>query len=188
MKFSTIFMLFGFVAVVPVQAADSATAGASDSVRRVLTVTEDQFLSAAEAMPERLYGFTPPGDGFEGVRTFAEQVKHVACGQFAFFSEIDHKVPPEHCEKGGPVKASTKPELLQYLRESFAYGNRVLAAMTDTSAREQVQGQYWGNNASLTVAIAAVWHIADHYGQIVPYLRLNNIVPPPTKQYPLAVR
>ena len=185
MKFTTVMLLFS--AGTAVQAADASRSGA-ESVSRVLQVAESQFLSAAEAMPEKLYSFAPSGTGFEGVRTFAEQVKHVACGQFAFFNEIEHKTPPEHCEKGGPAKASTRSELLQYLRDSFEYGNKVLAAMTDASAQEKVQGQYWGNNSALTVATAAVWHLADHYGQIVPYLRLNNIVPPPTAKYPVVVR
>lgn len=109
--------------------------------------------------------------------------------QFCFFNEIDHKAPPAHCENGGPAKAATKAELIQYLRDSFDYGNKVLAAMTDTSAKEKVPpGQYWGNNTSLTVAIAAVWHIADTYRQLIPYLRMNNIVPPATVQAPLKVR
>jgi hypothetical protein len=106
-------------------------------------------------MPEKLYSFAPPGRGFEGVRTFAEQIKHVACNQFPFFNEIEHQIPLEDCAKGRPAKASTKSELVQYLRDSFEYGNKVLAAMTKTSAQEKVQGQYWGNNTSLTVAIAA---------------------------------
>jgi len=139
-------------------------------------------------MPAKLYNFAPSGFGFAGVRTFAEQVKDVECGNFGLFSEIDHKTPPAHCEKGGAAKASTKPEILKYLGESFDYGNRVLAAMTDTSAQVKVQDPYCGNNTNLTVAIGAVWHIADHYGQLAPYLRLNNIVPLPTKQYPSAVR
>jgi hypothetical protein len=183
MKLSPMLLLFGFAAIPSLPAAD-----ASASVSRVLQFTESQFLSAAEAMPEKLYNFAPPGPGFEGVRTFAEQVKHVACGTFAFFNEIEHKTPPEHCEKGGPSRASTKAELLQYLRASFDYGNKVLAAMSDASGQEKVEGQYWGDNTSLTVAVAAVWHIADHYGQIVPYLRMNRIVPPPTSQYPQSVR
>jgi DinB superfamily len=174
--------------IVPATAAEAPPASASDSIKIVLQVTESQFLSAAEAMPEKLYGFAPTGPGFEGVRTFAEQIKHVACNTFAFFNEIEHKTPPENCEKGGPAKAATKSELIQYLRDSFDYGNKVLAAMTDASAKETVEGQYWGNNTSLTVAVAAVWHMADHYGQLVPYLRMNKIVPPPTEQYPLKVR
>jgi hypothetical protein len=38
------------------------------------------------------------------------------------------------------------------------------------------------------IAVAAVWHIADHYGQIVEYLRMCGIVPPGTQQYGLKVR
>src|SRR5262249_22475826 len=148
-------LLLGSALIVSALAAEGDPATTADSVKRVLQVAEAQFLSAAEAMPERLYGFAPSGSGFDGVRSFAEQVKHVSCGNFAFFNEIEHKTPPEHCEKGGPAKATTKAELLQYLRDSFDYGNKVLAAMTDTSAREKVQGQYFGNNPSLTVAIAA---------------------------------
>ncbi|HUI56616.1 MAG TPA: DinB family protein [Bryobacteraceae bacterium] len=187
-SFATMLLLFGLAASTPAVAADAPQTGVSDSVRRVLQVAEAQFLSVAEAMPAKLYGFAPSGAGFGGVRTFSEQVKHVACSNFAFFSEIEHKTPPEHCEKGGPSKASTKEELLKYLRDAFDYGNTVLAAMTDNSAQTKVQGQYWGNNTSLTVAVAAVWHIAGHYGQLVPYLRLNNIIPPPTQQYPSTVR
>jgi len=181
-------LLLCSVALVPMLAAEGPSTSAPDSVGRVLQLTEAQFLSIAEAMPEELYGFAPSGPGFDGVRTFAEQVKHVACNNFAFFNEIEHKTPPEHCEKGGPAKAATKSELLQYLRDAFEYGNKVLAAMTEANAGEKVAGQYWGNSTGLTVAVAAVWHIADHYGQLVPYLRLNNIVPPPTEQSPLKIR
>lgn len=177
-------LLLGSAVVASVPAAD----GTAESVSRVLKLTEAQFLAAAEAMPEKLYGFAPSGSGFDGVRTFAEQVKHVACGNFGFFNEIEHKTPPEHCEKGGTAKAATKAELIQYLRDAFDYGNKVLATLTESSAKETVKGQYWGDNTSLTVAVAAVWHIADHYGQLIPYLRMNNIVPPPTAEYPLKVR
>ena len=50
----------------------------------------------------------------------------------------------------------------------------------------RVDGPYAGPN--LGIAEVAVWHISDHYGQIVEYLRMNGNVPPSTKQYGLAVR
>jgi hypothetical protein len=161
---------------------------AAEDIRPVLRVAEQQFLSMAEAMPERLYAFAPHGAGFEGVRTFAEQVKHVACSNFGFFNEIEHKIPPEHCEKGGPANTVTKAELVRYLRASFDYGDKVLAKMTGDEAHTKVEGPYWGGSTALTVAVAAVWHISDHYGQLVPYLRMNGITPPPTKRQPLTVR
>lgn len=158
------------------------------SVGNALALTQGQFLGAAEAMPEAKYSFVPAGGNFEGVRSFAEQVKHVACANFAFFNEIEGKRPPEHCEKGGPDKAKTKAELLKYLQDSFAYGNRVLATITAQNALGRVEGPYAGPNTRLGIAVAAVWHIADHYGQLAVYLRMNGIVPPSTRKYGLAVR
>jgi uncharacterized damage-inducible protein DinB len=160
----------------------------SESVGGALDWAEKGFLSVAEAMPETKYSYIPTGGNFEGVRSFGEQVKHVACAQFAFFNEIEGKNPPEHCEKGGPSKAKTKAELVKYLRDSFDYGDHVLATITAQNALDRIEGPYAGPNTRLGIAVAAVWHLTDHYGQLVVYLRLNGIVPPVTQQYPLKVR
>jgi hypothetical protein len=160
----------------------------AESVGFALQWTEGQFLSLAEAMPEDKYSFIPSGGNFEGVRSFAEQVKHVACANFGFFNEIEGKTPPEHCEKGGPSKAATKAELVKYLRDSFDYGNRILNTINAKNALDRVEGPYAGPNTKLGIAVAAVWHIADHYGQLVPYVRMNGIVPPTTQKYGLPVR
>jgi hypothetical protein len=162
----------------------------AESIAGILSYTEDQFLSVAEAMPAEKYAYIPsaPAGKFDGVRSFGEQVKHVACANFAFFNEIEGKTPPPDCEKGGPAPAKTKAELLQYLRDSFAYGNKVLATINAQNAMDRVEGRYGGPNTKLGMAVIAVWHIADHYGQVVYYLRLNGIVPPPTQQHGLQVR
>ena len=136
------------------------------------------FVSAAEAMPEDKWSFAPTDGAFKGVRTFAEQVKHVACANYAFFMEIEKKTPPEGCEKGGPNPARTKAELTKYLADSFAYAGGVLATMTPENALEAAGGPYGGQSTRLGLTTLAVWHASDHYGQIVVYLRMNNIVPP----------
>jgi hypothetical protein len=74
---------------------------------------KDNCLSVAEAMPESKYSFIPTAGKFDGVPSFAEQGKHAACAQFAFFNEIEGKTPPAECEKGGPSKAATKAQLIQ---------------------------------------------------------------------------
>ena len=162
----------------------------AESVRGMLSYTEDQFLSIAEAMPAEKYSYIPnaPGGDFKGVRSFAEQVKHVACANYAFFNEIEGKAPPDSCEKGGPSPAKSKDELMKYLRDSFEYGNKVLATINEKNAMDRVDGRYGGPDTKLGIAVIAVCHITDHYGQIVYYLRLNGIVPPPTQQHGLAVR
>ena len=175
-------------AVVPQQGAIPTTIAAS--VGDALRFTEGEFLSVAEAMPAEKYSYVPraPGADFKGVRSFAEQVKHVACANYAFFDEIAGKTPPEHCEKGGPAPAKSKAELLKYLRDSIEYADKVLATINEKNALDRVEGPYAAPNTKLGLATVAVWHVADHYGQIVYYLRLNGIVPPPTQQNPLTVR
>ena len=65
------------------------------------------------------YDYVPTSGKFDDVRSFGEQVKHVACAQFAFFNEFAGKKPPDDCEKGGHDPAKTKAELIKYLKVSF---------------------------------------------------------------------
>jgi uncharacterized damage-inducible protein DinB len=160
----------------------------AESVGATLQFTQDSFLSMAEAMPEDKYSFIPTAGNFDGVRSFGEQVKHVACGQFAFFNEFEGKTPPADCEKGGHNPARTKAELIMYLKDSFEYANRVVATLTGKNALERVEGRYAAPNTKLGVSVAAVWHVTDHYGQLVEYLRMNGIVPPMTQKHGLKVR
>jgi uncharacterized damage-inducible protein DinB len=160
----------------------------ADSIGGTLHWSEEQFAAAVEAMPENKYSFIPSAGNFEGARSFGEQVKHVACANFAFFNEIEGKTPPELCEKGGPNPAKGKAELVKYLKDSFEYGDRVLATINAQNALDRVEGRYGGPNTKLAIAVTAVWHVADHYGQIVEYLRMSGIVPPATQQYGLKVR
>jgi len=164
----------------------SAPSGNDTTVASTLKPTwsmiEDQFISAADAMPADKYAFVPTTGEFKGVRPFADQVKHVACANFAFFNQIEGKKPPNDCEHGGPSPARTKAEIMQYLRESFSYADKVLATIDSQNLLLPVDGPYGGPSTKLGIAGLAVWHASDHYGQIVEYLRMNGIVPPASRR------
>lgn len=155
---------------------------------------EYEFRAAAEAMPEEKYSFrpvvptaannAPTSIGPTQLRSFADQVKHVACANFAFAAELDGKTPPAGCESGGPDPAKTRAELLNYLRNSFAAMNASLNAITSKNMYDPIEGRYAGPNTRLGLAGTAIWHVADHYGQVVMYLRLNGIVPPASRPNP----
>jgi hypothetical protein len=154
---------------------------------------EYEFRAAAAAMPEDKYNFRPAVQGKftepapfgpTELRTFGEQVKHVACANFAFAAELDGKTPPEACDKGGPSPAKTRAELLTYLRNSFATLNKSINAITAKNMYEPITGPYAGPNTRLGLAEVAIWHVADHYGQIALYMRLNGIVPPASRPNP----
>jgi hypothetical protein len=154
------------------------------TVAEWFTGVEESFIGLADAMPAEKYAFKPTNGEFKDVRTFGEQVKHVACNNFAFFNEIEKKEPPKGCGVGGPSPAKTKAELMAYLRESFTYADRVLRTMTPANALEPAGGPYGGKSTRLGLTTAAVWHASDHYGQLVMYLRMNGIVPPASQRAP----
>jgi len=160
------------------------------AVMRTFEFQEYDVRSASEAMPEDKWDYRPaagmfkkekPEFGPAEVRTFAEQVKHVACSNFAFAAELDGTKPPEACDKGGPSSAHTRAELLTYLRDSFAALKQSLNAITVKNMFDPIDGPYATPNTRLGLAAIAVWHNADHYGQMVIYLRENGIVPPSSR-------
>jgi hypothetical protein len=100
--------------------SDDIPKSIAESISGTLQFTEGNFLGLAEAMPEDKYSCVPTSGKFDGVRSFGEQVKHVACAQFGFFNEFEGKKPLEDCEKGGHDPAKTKAELIKYLKDSKA--------------------------------------------------------------------
>lgn len=143
---------------------DDIPKSAAESVSATLQFAEGNFVALVEAMPEDKYSYVPTVGKFDDARSFGEQVKHVACAQFAFFNEFEGKKPPDDCEKGGHDPAKSKAELIKYLKDSFDYSNRVLATLTPTNALDRVEGRYAGPNTKLGISVVAVWHITDHYG------------------------
>ncbi len=160
------------------------------AILRMFSDQEYEVRSAAEAMPEDKWDFRPISGAFKNekpqfgpaeMRTFAEQIKHVACSNFAFAAELDGTKPPEACDKGGPNPAKTRKELLLYLRDSFTALKKSLGEITMKNMFDSIEGPYAGPNTRLGLAEVSVWHAADHFGQLAIYLRLNGIVPPESR-------
>ena len=157
---------------------------------RGLQFQEYEIRSATEAMLEEKYSYRPAEGKFKNekpefgpaeVRTFAEQVKHVACANFAFAAELDGQKPPNACDKGGPSPAKSKKELLIYLRDSFAAIRKSLGAIDAKNMFDPIEGPYAGPNTRLGLATVVIWHNAGHYGQMTLHLRLNDVVPPASR-------
>ena len=156
-------------------------------------VVESEIVSAAEAMPEDKYGFAPTSGEFKGVRTFAEEVKHIAFANHLFFGPlVGETIDVKSLEQNtnGPADLKTKAEIVQYLKDSFALGHRVIGTITADNAVTPLDKPVLPFLSSrLAVANLGCWHSMDHYGQMVEYLRMNGIIPPasrPQQQPPAA--
>ena len=156
---------------------------------RSLTNVENEFVPAAEAMPEDKFGFAPTQGEFKTVRTFALQVKHVAHTNFMIFAGMLGEKPPANVdpkEDNGPESMTAKADIIKYLKDSFAMGHRAMATLTEANLTERLTPNPFGGNGPgptrLGIANLTLWHSFDHYGQMVEYLRMNGIIPPASRQ------
>ena len=75
----------------------------TELLNRNISNMEHEFVPAAEAMPEDKFGFAPSNGEFKGVRTFAQQVKHVAAVNYMVFASIlGEKIPVDIGGENGP--------------------------------------------------------------------------------------
>jgi len=171
-------------------AASAQSAKPKDEHRSVAQVLdsaagnmEREFVSAAEAMPEDKYGFAPTSGEFKGVRTFAQQVKHVAAVNYILGAAILQEKPPaEMGGESGPESIATKAEILKYLKASFEYAHKAIATINEKNFLEPVKYPF-GDRSSTRLELAGIVtsHGFDHYGQMAVYLRSNGIVPPASR-------
>jgi uncharacterized damage-inducible protein DinB len=125
---------------------------------------------SAEKVPEESYAFKPS----DGVRTFGQILGHVADSQYLFCSQVLGETnPAPGIEKG----RSSKAELTAALKDAFAYCDKAYAGLTDATASQMVK--HGGNDMpKLGVMTIDLMHTTEHYGNLVTYMRMKNIVPP----------
>ena len=150
-----------------VQTANPLTAIVTERFNSIRMNLED----SAGLMPEEKYSFrlTPPQ------RTFGEWIAHTAMGNYSFCSAIKGEKPPEAAQHVHHLK--TKAEISQVLKESFAYCAEALKEMTDQKALAPAGPN---NVAPVRGMVALVSSDNEHYGNLVGYLRANNLTPPST--------
>src|SRR5213596_1250589 len=179
----------------PAKSSPAAGASASPStpptiasaIDREISLAEKQVVDAAEAMPEDKFDFSPeklnlPGSDYKGVRTFGEQLKHVAASNYLIWSPITGEKPPDTVNDGkGPDNMKAKADIMKYVKDSFAFGHKAVAMLNDSNLVESVTSRSGRQTTRLFQATFAAAHAFDHYGQMVEYLRMNGIVPPASR-------
>ena len=144
---------------------------------------ENDFVPAAEAMPEDKFGFAPTNGEFKGARTYAEQIKHVAAVNYILGAALlEQKPPVDTGGESGPTSLTSKADILKFLKESFAYVHKALATVNENNLVGTVRSPFGeGKVSRLGLATVISTHGFDHYGQMVVYLRMNGIVPPASR-------
>jgi uncharacterized damage-inducible protein DinB len=168
-------------------ASPSSPPTIASSIDREISLVEKEVLEAAEAMPENKFDFSPeklsvPGSDYKGVRTFAQQLKHIGASNYLIWSPITGDQPPDTVNDGkGPDNMKAKAEIIQFVKDSFAFGHKAVATLNESNLVEPINRPNRPPTTRLFLATFAPAHAFDHYGQMVEYLRMNGIVPPASR-------
>jgi len=156
------------------QNANPLSAGA----KRTYDIIKGYVTRAAEKMPEEHYAFKPTPD----VRSFGQLVGHVADANYGFCSAAAGEKPPAGGFESPIEKGQTsKADLQKALADSFAYCDKAHAGMTDAAGAATIKF-FGGEMAKLSVLEFNTHHDFEHYGNMVTYMRLKNIVPPSSEK------
>jgi uncharacterized damage-inducible protein DinB len=143
---------------------------------KLMSGMQGEITSAAEAMPADKYNFAPSQGEFTGVRTFGQQVKHLAEANYEFFDGWNIGPAPKEAD----IEALTgKDDIVKALKDSYIYAHKAIDTITAANAFESL-GKDKGTRAG--TAAYCIAHAMDHYGQMVVYLRMSGIVPPASRK------
>ncbi|HEY3927848.1 MAG TPA: DinB family protein [Candidatus Koribacter sp.] len=185
MKKSAIALAVALACCLPALAQQKAPAKTvAESADRNMGGVENEFVSAAEAMPEDKFNFAPTSGEFKGVRTFAQQIKHVAAVNYMLGAAILGEKVPVDIGKGenGPDNLTSKADVIKFLKDSFAYTHKAAQSLTDQNITGMVKAPFGPNETMrMNMVLLMFGHPFDHYGQMVEYLRMNGIVPPASR-------
>jgi uncharacterized damage-inducible protein DinB len=126
----------------------------------------EKVVKMAEEFPEDKYEYRPVA----GVRTFADNLRHVAFWNTYVSKQIKgEKVDPKINELP-KAEYATKAAIVKALKSSLDEATALLK--NGPAAPSAKLTDLW---------TAFIEHSGEHYGQLVVYFRLNGIVPPASR-------
>ena len=157
--------------------AQSAGGGVAPHVAILKTQAEavrSLVLRTAEKVPEDLYGFKPTPD----VRSLGAVLGHIADGNNLLCGAADTgKTVADQSNE----KKTTRADLIAALKASYAACDKVFAATTDANAATPID-LFGQKQTRLGILAFNNSHMWEHYGNLVTYMRLKNIVPPSSER------
>ena len=135
-----------------------------------------KLIAMAEDFPEYKYDFKPTPE----VRSFAEQLLHVAGANLIFAAAAKDEKPGE--EDLPRAQYKTKADVVQVLKKSFAGGAALMKEKGDKGIMAPIKNPYANEMTTLySLALGFTEHSGEHYGQLVVYYRVSGMVPPESR-------
>jgi uncharacterized damage-inducible protein DinB len=152
-------------------------------LRNAYMGNRNNIVRTADKMPEENYGMRPGAQ--EDVRTFGQQVAHVARYNFLWCSQAkgEKNPAPENLEK-----LTAKADIMKALNDAFTYCDAAYNSLTDVSGAEVIditqENGRQTKNLRTGLLTLNYGHNNEIYGSMVVYLRMKNLVPPASEPRP----
>ncbi|HEY7056415.1 MAG TPA: DinB family protein [Vicinamibacterales bacterium] len=130
---------------------------------------------AADQMPEDVYSFKPTPK----IRSFGELIAHVSDASYGICALA---VGDKSRSFGNAEKTlAKKADIQEALKAAFAYCDAAFEKLNDETGKEiaDLMGQ---RTPRLLVLAFNTQHTWEHYGNIVTYFRLKDMVPPSSQR------
>lgn len=156
--------------------APAPPANVIDEVRVIYTTVQNNIQGAADQFPEDKYAWQPTPE----VRSWARLIGHItddnttACWSLSGLAAAPARVDVPNSSDSAANKKS-KAELVAGLRASVEMCLKAFAALTPATMNEP---SGVGTRTKIGFLIYNTSHTNEHYGNLVTYMRLQNLVPP----------
>jgi hypothetical protein len=157
------------------QAPPTPPASTSAEVLGIYTNITNFIARTAAMVPAEKFTWQPTPE----VRTFARLFAHItddnngACSALAGVTPAPARMDTGNDKDGWAANKMPKADLEKALADSVTLCNKAFAAVDQTNMMEMQ-----GRRTRIGALIYNTSHINEHYGNLVTYLRLNNMVPP----------
>lgn len=148
-------------------------------VKTIYTAVQGNIVKSAEQFPADKLTWQPT----PAVRSWARLIGHItddnngACWALAGEAQAPPRVDTQD-NQDSPANKLSKDDLVNGLKGSVERCNKAFAAVTEANMAERNGAN--GRRSKIGALIYNTSHTNEHYGNIVTYLRLNNLVPPST--------
>lgn len=150
----------------------------AQAIRQAWDNAKRNIRESADVMPEANYTFQPTKE----VRTFGQILSHIAGANYVFCAAAKGEKSP-HAEDAFEKTATTRAAIVKALDASLAYCDTAYTGVTDAQLSTPIEMPFgMGKDIRARALLSNVDHLNEHYGNLVTYFRINNIVPPSSRR------
>lgn len=153
----------------------SAQNTAVTALKGQVDMIRQNVMEAAEKAPLSVYSYKPA----EGVMTFHQMLAHIADANYSICAPLKNN--EANPNQGTTEKKAPGKDVIPALKASFEYCDAALATLTDARLAETIK-RGTSERPAAYYAFHLLDHTALHYGNLITYMRANNIVPPETER------